>query len=47
MRVLRTRSFDRVIPVSNDLEAFGVWALAVASVVTALLVLIRNFRNRR
>jgi hypothetical protein len=37
----------RVIPANNELEAFGLWALAVASALTGLLVLIRYFRNRR
>jgi hypothetical protein len=35
-----------VIP-ADGLESFALWALAVAGVLTALLMMIRNFRNRR
>jgi hypothetical protein len=32
---------------AEGLEAFALWALALASTLTALLMLIRAWRNRR
>jgi hypothetical protein len=45
--VVRIAGYSSEVLQAEGLEAFALWALALASTLTALLMLIRAWRNRR